>query len=74
MNLILAEITGSQIGNMLIWLIIIGVIYWLLSYTLDQIQPKEPVGKIARVILLLLVVVLLINALLTLVDKPFIRW
>ncbi len=44
------------------------------QWGLAKIGLPEPFAKIATVLLVLLVCVILINALLTLVGKPFITW
>ena len=74
MNLFLAAITGSTILNVVIWLVVAGLIYWILTWGLSQISLPEPFAKIAQVLLVLVVVIFVINALLTLVGSPFISF
>ncbi len=71
---ILAAISGEQVMYAVVWLVIAGLIYWILTWGLSKMGLPEPFNKIINVILVLLVVVFLINALLTLVGKPFITW
>ena len=74
MNALLAAITGEQVMYAFIWLVIAGLIFWIIQWGLAEIGLPEPFAKIATVLLVLFVVVVVINALLTLVGKPFIRW
>lgn len=74
MVLTLAAISGSAVGESLVWLVIAALIYFVIDWGLKKIGLPEPFNKIAQVILVLLVVVVLINALLLLAGKPFIRW
>lgn len=69
-----ATISGSVILNVIIWLVVAGLIYWLLTWALGAIGLPEPFAKIANIILILLVVIVVINALLTLVGSPFITF
>ena len=69
---IIAAITGSQLLNVIIWVIVAGLIFWLLSWLITYCAIPEPFSKIARVIVAVVAVVMLINALLTLAGRPFI--
>lgn len=73
-TLLLAAISGDALVNALIWLVIVGIICWLIWWFISYIGLPEPFNKVARVLVALIAVVFLINALLTLVGKPFIRW
>lgn len=70
----LAAISGSAVVNAIIWLVIGALIYFVVDWGLKKIGLPEPFNKIATVLLVLVVVVILANALLTLVGKPFITW
>lgn len=72
MQTLFLAITGSALLTFFIWIVIAGIIYWLLSWLLGQIGLPEPFGKIARIVLAIVAVIVVINALLTLVGKPFI--
>ena len=72
MSPLLAVISGSSILTVVIWLVVAGLIYWILTWGLAQIGLPEPFSKIANVVLVLLVVIVVINALLTLAGHPFI--
>lgn len=66
--------SASALFTGLIFLVIAGLICWLLWWFISYIGLPEPFNKIARVLVALVAVVLLINFLLGLVGTPFIRW
>ncbi len=67
-------ISGPSVISLLIWLIVIGAIFWLLWWLLSYIAPPEPFNKIARVILAIAAVILCINVLLALAGHPLFIW
>lgn len=66
-------ITLSTLFSVVIWLLIAGVIYWLVTWLIAQIGVPEPFNKIIRIIIALIVFVIALNALLMLVGTPLIR-
>ena len=72
--MILAAISGSTLVNAVIWVIVAGVIFGLLFWLIDYVKVPEPFNRIAKVICAIVAVILLINALLTVVGKPFITF
>lgn len=70
----LAVISGEVILNSLVVLVVWGLILWVLFWGLGKINPGEPWMKVGTVILVILTVVVLVNILLGLIGKPFIRW
>lgn len=70
----LAAISGQSLVWAVIWIIAIGLICWLLLYAIDYAGIPQPFNKIARVIVVLIGIIFLINAILTLVGRPFINW
>lgn len=74
MILTLAAIEGTAIIGALIWLLIMGVIFWLLHWLITYVGLPEPFAKVAYVILAIAAVVIVINVLLSIAGKPFIRW
>ena len=76
MNMIpmLAAISGDTILHALLELVIWGLILWILYWALAKIAPPEPFMKIGTVVLVLLTVVVLVNILLGLDGRAFIRW
>lgn len=71
---IVAAISGDALITALVWIVIVGLICGLLWWFLEFIKLREPFNQVARVIVALVAVIFLINALLTLVGKPFINW
>jgi len=70
----IAAITGASLLTVIIWLVVAGLIYWILEWGLSKVGLPEPFAKIAKVILVLLVVLVAVNALLMLVGRPIIVW
>lgn len=68
-----AAISTDGLVNALVWLVVAGIIVWLLWWALGVINPPEPFKKVATVIIVLATVIVLINILLTLVGKPLFR-
>lgn len=71
---ILAVISGAALVNALVYLVIIGLIIWLLWWFVSYIGLPEPFAKVAKVLIALVALVFLINFLLGLVGDPFIKW
>ena len=69
----LSAITGDALISAVIWIIIAGVIFFLLNWLITYVGVGEPFLKVAKVIIAVVVVVMLINALLIIVGRPFIR-
>ena len=76
MNLInmLAMVSGEQLLNALLILVVWGVIMWILWWGLGKIAPPEPWMKVGTVILVIITVVVLVNILLSLIGHPLIKW
>ncbi len=71
---IFAVVSGEAMLSVLIWLIVIGLICWLVWWLIGYIGLPEPFNKVARVLVAVIAVVFLINALLSIAGRPFIRW
>lgn len=69
---LLAAISGQVVLTVVIWLVVAGLIYFILDWAITAIGIPEPFNKVARVILILAAVIIVINALLMLVGSPFI--
>ncbi len=67
-------IDGASIIGALIWLVCLGLIFWLLYWLIAYIALPEPFAKVARVILALAAVIVLINVILTIAGHPLIIW
>lgn len=50
--------------HLVIWLVVIGLIFWLLFYFIGYVGLPEPFAKVARVLIMLLAVVILLYLLL----------
>lgn len=76
MNLIpvLAAISGQSLVNAVIWIVVAGVIFWLLNWLVSYIGIGEPFSKVAKAVIAIVAVVLLINALLTIGGHGFVAW
>lgn len=74
MTTLMAEISGSAVVHLLIWVICIGTVFYLLHWLIGYVGLQDPWNKVAKIILAVAAVILLINALLTLAGHPFIRW
>lgn len=71
---LLAVIDGRAIGMCCLWILAAALIYWILQWGVQKINPGEPFRKIIDVILVILVCIFLINAVLTVFGKPFITF
>jgi hypothetical protein len=60
--------------NLLVFLIVTGLICYLLWWLIDFIGLPEPFNKVIKVIIAVVAVIVLINALLGLIGQPFLRW
>lgn len=71
---LLAAVSGESIIQGLIWLIVIGLVFWLLIWLVSYVGLPEPFAKVFKVILAVAAVIILINFLLGLAGHSFIRW
>jgi hypothetical protein len=74
MDILLAAISGEALINCVIWLVIAGVVFWLINLLINRIPMDPTIKQVINVILILAVVLICINALLTLIGRPFINW
>lgn len=58
----------------LIWIVVAGIIFWLVTWLISYVGLPEPFAKVAKVIVAVVAAVFLINAILTIAGKPFINW
>lgn len=63
---LIAAISGNDLVNFVVWLVVAGLIFWLLTWLISYIGLGEPFTKIARVVIALIAVLIAINALLSL--------
>lgn len=60
--------------SLIIYLVVAGLIFWLLWWLVNYIAPPEPFRKVANVVLAILAVLVVIGILLTLVGgQPIFR-
>lgn len=74
MTAILAAISGDSLVHAVIWIIVGGLIFWLLSYLITATGLPEPFAKVAKVVLLVVAVLFLCNILLTIAGHPLVQW
>ena len=67
-------IAGTELLSILIYVIVIGLVFYLLWWLVSYVGLPEPFNKVARVILAVVAVLLLINLLLGLGGHPLVRW
>lgn len=72
--LILAAISGQNVIHAILWLVVVGVIFWLLNWLISYVALPDPFGKVARIVLAIAAAILIINALLSMVGTPFIAF
>lgn len=70
----LALISGEWAINCVVWLIVCGVIFWLLFWLIDFCALPMPFSKVAKVVLAVAAVIVVINVLLSLAGHPIFRW
>lgn len=74
MPFMLAQINGDAVVHGLIWLVVVGLIFWLLWWLISYIGLPEPFAKVARVILAVAAVIICINFLLALAGHPLVKF
>lgn len=67
-------ISGHWLINLIIWIFIWGAIFGILWWLNDKLPLPEIVKKIVRIVIMVGGAFLLINALLTLIGHPIVRW
>lgn len=71
---ILAIVSGEAVISALIWLVCLGLIFFLLNWLIGYVALPEPFAKVAKVILAVAAVVVLINVILSIAGHPLVRW
>lgn len=67
-------VTIASLLQFVVYVVVIGLILWLLSWLVDYAAPPEPWRKVARVVLTVVGMVILINLLLGLIGRPVVVW
>ena len=65
---------ANSLVGALIYLVVLGLIFYVCFWGLGRIGLPEPFAKIATVVLVLVAVIVLLNLLFGFVGQPFIRW
>jgi hypothetical protein len=67
-------ISLSTIVSVIIWLIVVGLVFWLLLWLIGYVGLPEPFNKIAHVVLAIAAVLILIAVILSLAGgQPVFR-
>lgn len=66
-------ISLETVVRAVIYLIVGGLIFWLLNWLIDTVSIPEPFHKVAKVILIVAAVIIVIAVLLSLVGISLIR-
>lgn len=74
MSPVLAEISGHTLLAAFVWIVIAGVIFWILNWSLAYIGVPEPFAKVLKVVIVLIALIMLINGLLMLAGRPLFSW
>lgn len=74
MNTLLATISGQELFQTVIWVIVAALIYWLLIWLIGTCGVPEPFNKVLRVLLAVVAVLFLINVILSLAGHPLVSW
>ncbi len=67
-------INGDTLISVLIYLVVWGLVLYVLWWGIGKVGLPEPFGKIATVVLVLLTVIVLLNLLFGFVGQPLISW
>ena len=67
-------ISLSALVQAVLFLIIAGLIFWLLWWLVNYVGLPEPFAKVARVVLAVAAVFVLIAVLLSLAGHPVVTW
>ena len=68
---ILAYVTGEPLTSAIVWIVVIGLICWLLWWFIDYCGLPQPFNKVAKVAVALLALVLLIRFLVHMFGVPW---
>jgi len=70
----LAAISGDSLVSAVIWIVVAALIYFVVMWGIEKVGIPEPFHKVAVALVVLVVVVLLVNALLSIAGRGFIRF
>lgn len=58
----------STLITLIVYIIILGLLVWLVNYVIDNVPLPEPLGRVAKVLVIVVAVVVVILLLLQLVG------
>lgn len=64
------NISIESLVELVIYLLIVGGVFWLLLFLIDYVGVAEPFSKIAKIVVMVVAVLLLINLLLGFAGHP----
>lgn len=68
-------ISATGLLSFVLYIVIIGLVFWLLFWLVDYVGIPEPFHKVAKVILAVVAVIVCIGFLLSLgTGEPLVRW
>jgi predicted tellurium resistance membrane protein TerC len=67
-------ISGEALLQFVVYIVVAGLIFWLLWWLIAYVGLPEPFNKVARVVVAVVAVLFLISVLLGLAGKPVIKW
>lgn len=67
-------ISIESVVTTLLYLIVVGLVFWLLWWLVEYVGLPQPFDKVARVVLAVAAVFVLIGMLLGLAGHPVVRW
>lgn len=62
----------NNLLNALLWIVVAAVVFFVLNWAVGYIGVPEPFGKVAKVVIVIITLILLFNGLFMLVGHPFI--
>lgn len=65
-----AGFTGNALIDLFIWVVLIGLIFWLLYWLLGKAGLPEPWNKVALFVLALAAIIILIRIILKVAGNP----
>jgi len=69
----IAAISSSGIVNLFIWIVVAGLIFFVLNWLIDYAKTPEPFNRVLKVVIAIGAVLIVINALLALTGNPVVK-
>ncbi len=57
--------------HLVVWIVIVGLIFWCIWWFIGYVAPPEPFNKILRVIVGLVALLIVVSVLLSMLGTPF---